>query len=178
MQSARFVRLAEETEVVSEHLRPPVALAAPGGIQTQKLGYSAAALRGQPEIEQVGRDELMVRMMPPRSLMRPLSEAALAVVLMLLFLGAVTDIMERRTADEPINIAVPLTNLAVGLVGFQAVRQSSLVILLLYALLTTALLAAGILGLHDLLMHAAVHIAGLVVALLIAQSMRPLKFRV
>jgi hypothetical protein len=132
--AARFVRLAGSGEE-AEHLRAPVVLLGPGG--GARLGYAAAPSNEEEarnNEEEEARGQTLVSAPPGRSLLRPLLEGALGVVLVTLLLGALAEMTSGTYS--PLGSKTPgnmLTALLV-LVGFQGVRSSVPFLIRAYAL--------------------------------------------
>ena len=129
--AARFVRLAGSGEE-AEHLRAPVVLLGPGG--GARLGYAAAPSEEARNNEEEARGQTLVSAPPGRSLLRPLLEGALGVVLVTLLLGALAEMTSGTYS--PLGSKTPgnmLTALLV-LVGFQGVRSSVPFLIRAYAL--------------------------------------------
>lgn len=179
--AARFVRLAGQSED-AEHLRAPVVLKVPGGV---KLGYAPHV--GEANQDAVARDEVLVSGPPGRSLLRPLLEGALGVVLITLLLGSLSDMTNNTTASgsnsagssgvSPIVGAV-LSALLV-LVGFQGVRASAPGLLRAYALGAVLLLLVGLLfNLPGIVSHGQLHAVGVILAVSVVRLSSPQRYLV
>ena len=158
--------------MAAEHLHPPVILESPGTSSALKLGYGQNM--DDLVIEQSDRDELLIRTPAPLSLVQPLAEGALAVVLLLVFLGAITDVT--GSAHTVSALGGSVASVLVAAVGFQGMRSRSRLLLTIYALLSGALLMGGMFGFQGVLTHAGLHVVGMVVGLLLAQNFAPRTF--
>ncbi len=155
---ARFVRLAEQSEVDAEHLHAPTVVATPGGT---RLGYGP----GRQEALAEQREQLLVSAPSNRSLVRPIVEGALGLCLLMILMGALSDMSGSATQGRGLMGGAVMSAMVVFL-GFQGVRSASPALLLCYALATVLLLGAGLLlGLAGVVPHAALHVGGIVMAI-------------
>lgn len=169
---ARFVRLAEQSEVDAEHLHAPVVIKGPSG--TPQLGYLPARQEGIAADGGAGR--ILVSASAPRTLGRPIVEGGLGIVLLLVLLGSLTD-MGASKAPRTMIGAVVMAVLA--FVGFQGVRTTAKSLLMVYAIGTAGLLFAGfVFGVAGIVPRAPLHAAGVALALLAVQAAAPRRFLV
>lgn len=179
-----FVRLAEISNVDSEHLHPPLVVLGPekNGIPDLKLGYGPDArqegivLRAAAPFFMPWKDQDAILVSAPhaRSILRPISEGALSVVMLLIFLGALTDMTSAARSQL---LPAAIFSCVIVLVGFQAVRQGSSNFLTVYVLLTILLLYLGFAGLlRGVLSHAALHVFAIILGLYNARNLRGKRF--
>ncbi len=111
--------------------------------------------------------------------MRPIVEGAFTFVLLLLFLGCMTDMAATDALRTPAVMAGLLITVVLCAVGFQSVRMGSAAVATVYWVLTALLLAAALAGIvKGVLSHAVAHVLGLLLGLYNASVFRGKRFYV
>ena len=108
-------------------------------------------------------------------MLRPIGEAACAVVLLLILIGNLTGLAGSKTKSYFWLGA--LLSAIIALIGFQAVRSSNGKLLMIYSLLTVALLLCGFFGfLEGVMTYAVLHGMGIALGIYNANSLKAKAF--
>jgi hypothetical protein len=106
---------------------------------------------------------------------RPLAEGLHTFVLLLIFLGVLTDMTR---GSQPTGTMIGLVgSTMVCLIGFQGIRQSNVTLVGIYVVLTVALLTMAFCGLiQGVLAHGFLHVSGACLGAYNLQGMKPKRF--
>lgn len=111
--------------------------------------------------------------------MRPILEGAFAFVLLILFLGCMTDMAGGEPTRTPASLAGLITTLLLCGIGFQGMRMGSAAAMTVYWVMTALLLVAALAGVIKGVMQRAVpHAIGMVLGIYTASTLRGRRFYV